>query len=105
MLLFSPGQVRNNSDMEYNRLFVFVPKTDKETDLENVFSQYGEISKVHIVTNKDTGESKGIAFITYTKLESHIKKIKKKNITIKTINCNDSMLFILFIFLGLLQLL
>jgi len=53
--------------MEYNRLFVFVPKTDKETDLENKFSQYGEISKVHIVTNKDTGESKGIAFITYTK--------------------------------------
>lgn len=53
--------------MEYNRLFVFVPKTDQESDLENVFSQYGEISKVHIVTNKDNGESKGIAFITFTK--------------------------------------
>lgn len=68
LLLFnSPGHIRNNSEMEYNRLFVFVPKTDKETDLENVFSQYGEVSKVHIVTNKETGESKGIAFITYSK--------------------------------------
>lgn len=66
-LLFSPGHVRSNSEMEYNRLFVFVPKTDKEADLENIFNQYGEVSKVHIVTNKDTGESKGIAFITYTK--------------------------------------
>lgn len=68
LLLFnSPGHIRSNSEMEYNRLFVFVPKTDKESDLENIFSQYGEISKVHIVTNKDTGESKGIAFITYSK--------------------------------------
>lgn len=68
LLLFnSPGHIRSNSDMEYNRLFVFVPKTDKESDLETMFGQYGEISKVHIVTNKDTGESKGIAFITYTK--------------------------------------
>lgn len=63
----SPGHTRNNAEMEYNRLFVFVPKTDKETDLENIFRQYGEVSKVHIVTNKDTGESKGIAFITYNK--------------------------------------
>lgn len=67
MLPCSPGHVRSNSEMEYNRLFVFVPKTDKEADLENVFSEYGEVSKVHIVTNKDTGESKGIAFITFTK--------------------------------------
>jgi heterogeneous nuclear ribonucleoprotein A1/A3 len=68
LLLFnSPGHIRNNSEIEYNRLFVFVPKTDKETDLENIFSQYGEVSKVHIVTNKETGVSKGIAFITFTK--------------------------------------
>lgn len=68
LLLFnSPGHIRNNSEMEYNRLFVFVPKNDKESDLETMFGKYGEISKVHIVTNKDTGESKGIAFITYTK--------------------------------------
>lgn len=67
MLINSPGHIRSNSEMEYNRLFVFVPKTDKESDLENIFSQFGEISKVHIVTNKETGESKGIAFITYSK--------------------------------------
>lgn len=53
--------------MEYNRLFVFIPKTDKEADLEKHFSRFGEISKVHIVTNKETGESKGIAFITYAR--------------------------------------
>jgi len=76
LLINSPGHIRSNSEMEYNRLFVFVPKTDKESDLENIFSQYGEISKVHIVTNKDTGESKGIAFITYSKYESLLTKIK-----------------------------
>ncbi|CAI6343352.1 unnamed protein product [Macrosiphum euphorbiae] len=70
LMATSPGHIRSNSEMEYNRLFVFVPKTDKESDLENIFSQYGEISKVHIVTNKDTGESKGIAFITYSKASS-----------------------------------
>ncbi|XP_025408459.1 RNA-binding protein 45 [Sipha flava] len=70
LMATSPGHIRNNSEIEYNRLFVFVPKTDKETDLENIFSQYGEVSKVHIVTNKETGESKGIAFITFTKPSS-----------------------------------
>lgn len=77
LLINSPGHIRSNSEMEYNRLFVFVPKTDKESDLENIFSQYGEISKVHIVTNKETGESKGIAFITYSKYKSLLIKIKR----------------------------
>lgn len=61
--------MRSSSELEYNRLFVFVPKTDTEANLERVFSQYGEVSKVHIVTSRDTGESKGIAFITFTKYE------------------------------------
>ncbi|XP_050542986.1 RNA-binding protein 45 isoform X2 [Daktulosphaira vitifoliae] len=70
LMATSPGQSKNSSDMEFNRLFVFVPKTEKENDLENYFSQFGDISKVHIVTNKDSGESKGIAFITFTKASS-----------------------------------
>ncbi|XP_050419599.1 RNA-binding protein 45 isoform X2 [Adelges cooleyi] len=70
LMATSPGQTRSTSEMEYNRLFVFVPKSEKEPDLENYFSQYGDVSKVHIVTNKDSGESKGIAFITFNKASS-----------------------------------
>ena len=34
-----------------------------EQDLEDVFSQYGEVVSVKIVTDRDTGHSKGFGFV------------------------------------------
>lgn len=59
------GQNQQYSEMEYNRLFILISKTHTELDLAQIFSLYGEITKVHIVRNRYTGQSKGIAFITY----------------------------------------
>lgn len=66
-LFNSHGQNQQYSEIEYNRLFVIIPKSDTELDLANTFSKYGEIAKIHIVKKKDTSKSKGIAFITYKK--------------------------------------
>ena len=39
-------------------------ETTKET-LENIFSEYGEITDLLLVTDRMTGRSRGIAFVTF----------------------------------------
>lgn len=35
-----------------------------EDELKEVFSEYGEIEKVRIITDKETGRSRGFGFVT-----------------------------------------
>lgn len=37
-------------------------KTQKE-DLEKAFSQYGEVTSAKVITDRDTGRSKGFGFV------------------------------------------
>ena len=37
----------------------------KEDALESFFSQYGQISETKLITDRDTGRSKGFAFLTF----------------------------------------
>ncbi|KAI9091630.1 hypothetical protein K1719_028073 [Acacia pycnantha] len=49
------------------RLFVRnLPYTAIEEELEEHFSKFGPVSQVHLVVDKDTKRSKGIAYILYT---------------------------------------
>lgn len=34
-----------------------------ETDLEQVFSEYGEVRRVHLPTDKETGRPRGFGFV------------------------------------------
>ena len=40
-----------------------------EDDLRALFGEYGELKDVYLLTNKDTGKSRGMAFIEYRKEE------------------------------------
>lgn len=40
-----------------------------ESDLENFFSTYGQIESLKLITDRDTGRSKGFAFITFSSNE------------------------------------
>ncbi|KAI5427293.1 hypothetical protein KIW84_032635 [Lathyrus oleraceus] len=42
------------------------PDSDKEEELEEHFSQFGGVSQVHLVVDKETKRSKGIAYIHFT---------------------------------------
>ncbi|HRJ29104.1 MAG TPA: RNA-binding protein [Cyclobacteriaceae bacterium] len=45
---------------------IFVAKLNFKTrteDLQNAFAQYGEVSSVKIVKDRDTGRSKGYGFV------------------------------------------
>ena len=35
----------------------------REDDLREAFGQYGEVSKVNIITDRDTGDSRGFGFV------------------------------------------
>lgn len=40
-----------------------LPYSTTESDLENMFSSYGQVDSVKIITDRDTGRSKGFAFV------------------------------------------
>lgn len=55
-----------NSD-KYRRLFVHVPKIATEDSLAEYFKQFGHVEDVLVQRDRQTGESKGLAYITYRK--------------------------------------
>ncbi|XP_065867175.1 multiple RNA-binding domain-containing protein 1-like [Euphorbia lathyris] len=84
--------------LEAGRLFVRnLPYTAMEDELEEHFGRFGNVSEVHLVVDKDTKRSKGIAYVRYTLPESasraleeldnsifqgrllHVMRAKKKN--------------------------
>ncbi|KAI5426732.1 hypothetical protein KIW84_032237 [Lathyrus oleraceus] len=65
------GQLSNPEDKkgvsESCRLFVRnLPYTTSEEELEEHFSQFGSVSQVHLVVDKETKRSKGIAYIHFS---------------------------------------
>lgn len=54
---------------EYNdTAFIFIgnlPKRLNEEDVLSIFSQYGIPTEIKLVRDKDTGDSRGIAFLKY----------------------------------------
>ncbi|TFH43421.1 MAG: RNA-binding protein, partial [Lysobacterales bacterium] len=40
--------------------------TATQTDVEQAFSSYGEIDEVRLITDRDTGRSRGFAFVTFS---------------------------------------
>eukprot|EP01036_Dinobryon_divergens_P034212 gene34212-44197_t len=48
-----------------NKLFVAnLTYNTRQRDLEDIFSKYGKVAEVHIAEDRDTGRSKGFAFVT-----------------------------------------
>jgi cold-inducible RNA-binding protein len=63
----------NDSSPQANPKKIFVGNLAynlTEADLQNVFSQYGEIVELKLITDRMTGRSKGIAFVTFATEEA-----------------------------------
>ncbi|XP_064986006.1 multiple RNA-binding domain-containing protein 1-like [Musa acuminata AAA Group] len=68
----------NKPAMETGRLFVRnLPYTATEDDLAELFSQFGDLSEVHLVVDKDTKRSKGIGYVFYTLTESAMRALEE----------------------------
>jgi cold-inducible RNA-binding protein len=51
----------------------------KENDLENHFNQFGSINDIKLITDRDTGRSRGFAFIEFESQAAAEKAIKEGN--------------------------
>lgn len=52
--------------MQQNKLYVGnLPFSATQAELEEAFSGYGELEEVRLITDRDTGRSRGFAFVTF----------------------------------------
>lgn len=56
-----------------------LPFTATEDELRDLFSAFGEIQQVRIMTDRDTGKSRGFAFVEMTDDEAAVKAIAELN--------------------------
>lgn len=53
--------------MQQNKLFVGnLAFSATEADVEAVFSEYGALDEVRLITDRDSGRSRGFAFVTFS---------------------------------------
>ena len=52
--------------MQQNKLYVGnLPYSVDDAQLRDIFSQYGDIDELALIMDRDTGRSKGFAFVTF----------------------------------------
>lgn len=63
--------------MQQNKLYVGnLSFSVDEAQLRELFSAYGEISELAMITDRDTGRSKGFAFITFANQQAAEKALE-----------------------------
>ncbi|OMO70468.1 hypothetical protein CCACVL1_18896 [Corchorus capsularis] len=75
-----PSGLKDDIDenLESGRLFVRnLPYTATEDELTEFFSEFGYLSEVHLVIDKDTKRSKGIAYVHYKVPESAVRALEE----------------------------
>ncbi len=76
--------------MSQNKIYVGnMPFTVTETELETAFASYGDIDNINLIKDRNTGHSRGFAFITFVKqhsaetaLEMNGREINGRKITV-----------------------
>lgn len=65
----------------------------REEDLKTLFEQYGEVVSVKIITDRDTGRSKGFAFVEMSNKEdglNAIQNLNDKEVSDRNIKVNEA---------------
>ncbi len=64
--------------MQQNKLYVGnLSYSVDESHLEQLFSTYGNIDEVALIKDRDTGRSKGFAFVTFSSQEAAEKALEQ----------------------------
>jgi RNA recognition motif-containing protein len=63
--------------MDKNKLFVgSLPWSINSDSLKELFAQYGEITEAIVITDRDSGRSKGFGFVTFSTEEAAKKALE-----------------------------
>lgn len=66
--------------IEMNEIYIGnLPYSTTEADLEGMFGEFGEIKKVNVITDRQTGRSKGFAFIGFAEASQASAAVDKMN--------------------------
>ncbi len=71
-----------------------LPFSAKDSDLQTLCEAFGEITRVHVVTDRATGRSKGFAFVEMTDRaqgEAAIAELEGKEFMGRTIKAREAM--------------
>ncbi|KAL1497511.1 hypothetical protein ABEB36_008459 [Hypothenemus hampei] len=74
----------STEDPPLSRLFIIGPKNLTEESYRNYFEEFGNIEEIWMVTDKNTGEYKGITYIKYSKTSEAANALEKMNGAIMT---------------------
>ncbi|MBV9268774.1 MAG: RNA-binding protein [Acidobacteriaceae bacterium] len=64
-----------------------------QADLMTAFSQYGAVERVNIITDRDSGQSRGFAFVEMTdrrEAENAIAQLNGAELNGRTLNVNEA---------------
>ncbi|MBP9722551.1 MAG: RNA-binding protein [Gammaproteobacteria bacterium] len=62
--------------MDQRKLFVGnLPFKISSNDLQDIFEEYGEVEDLVIISDRETGRSKGFGFVTFTSQENAKKAL------------------------------
>ncbi|HEV2332923.1 MAG TPA: RNA-binding protein, partial [Gammaproteobacteria bacterium] len=68
----------SNHMSQQNKLYVGnLPFSVDESQLRGIFSQYGEISELALIMDRDTGRPKGFGFVTFANQQSAEKALEQ----------------------------
>ena len=70
-----------------------LPYDVTDADLREIFSQYGEISQVNLITDKFSGQSKGFGFVEMednSQADAAIKGLNESNVKGRSIKVNQA---------------
>lgn len=77
-----------------NKIFVGgLPWSTKESELQDAFGQFGTITEAKIITDRETGRSRGFGFITFEEesaIEQAISEMNGKEFGGRTIKVNQA---------------
>lgn len=84
--------------MQQNKLYVGnLSFSTTQTEIEEAFSGYGALDEVRLITDRDTGRSRGFAFVTFatqhaaeSALEMNGKSLAGRNLTVNIAKDNPS---------------
>ncbi|MEW5814579.1 MAG: RNA-binding protein [Spirochaetota bacterium] len=67
-----------------------LPFGSKEEDLKNLFSQFGDVTSVKIITDRDTGRSRGFGFVEMDNAEAAINGLNGKDFGGRELRVNEA---------------
>ncbi|XP_054269429.1 RNA-binding protein 45-like [Macrosteles quadrilineatus] len=81
-----PNLMGKSDDMErLLRLFIVVPKSIGEDDINAEFKKYGDIDYISVIRDRETKESKGYAFVKYKKVSHAATAFEECNRSYKAV--------------------